>query len=177
MFKINDAVFYENYGICQITDIQTLSCFGQEPKLYYYLKPLYDTCSSTLIKTPIDTKNVIRLAMTEDQAKSFILNLPKLETVWPERIKERETLFSAMIDSWDIEAWAKVIRSGYLNKATSKSRNNIRPFPLTDQKYIVKAEYYLNQELAYALRIEEYAIPEYIRSLLENHADKNSIIK
>mgnify|MGYP003591554325 CR=1 FL=1 len=69
MFKINDVVCYENYGLCQITDIQSVAFAGRSPRQYYHMKPLFDTCTSTVIKTPTDTDNVIRLAMTKKQAQ------------------------------------------------------------------------------------------------------------
>lgn len=170
MYQINDVVFYANYGVCLIFDISSISFPGHEPKKYYHMRPLYDSCTSTVIKIPVDTKNIIRPVMSESEAKSFILNLPKVETVWSDNFKEREELFKKMIGSWKMEEWASVIKSIYVNKIALKQKNFTKPFPLTDQKYLEKAEQFFNQEISFALKLEENEVPKYIESIIESES-------
>lgn len=136
------------------------------------MKPLFDSCASTVIKIPVDTRNVIRPVKTESQAKAFIENMNEVEMIWSDNLKEREELFKEMIASWDIEAWAKVIKSVYINKVLNKQRNKLGPYQFTDQKYLVEAEHYFNQEMSYALKMDEFEVPKYFKSVLEGQMTK-----
>ena len=62
MFKINDVVFFEDFGLCHILDIEERT-FNNELKLYYVLKPISDcaSLSNKFIKRKSITVNCIAL--------------------------------------------------------------------------------------------------------------------
>lgn len=168
MYKINDVVCYQNYGICQIIDIKELTVMDNKARKYYFMRKMYDKCDSTIIKIPVDTTNIMRPVITKENAFMLIDSLPSLEPVMIKDIREREILFKSMISSWKIEEWVKVIKSIYMMRNEYRSSEKPKIMPIIDMKYFEKAESLFNQEMAYALELSEDEIPVYIEKMIEN---------
>lgn len=169
MFKVHDVVCYENVGICEIVDIKKMSIMNQDPKEYYLMEKLYDQCELTLIKTPVDTKSIIRNIISKEDADKMIESLPEIEPIIIDDVKKRQMAFQKLIDSWDLMEWAKVIYTIYEMKDRHESTDQKKPFLYTDMKYFERAEKLFNQELAYALQIKESEVPDYINNMLNKN--------
>lgn len=168
MYKINDVVCYQNYGICQIIDIKDLTVMNNKARKYYFMRKMYDKCDSTIIKIPVDTTNIMRPVISKENAFMLIDSIPSLEPVMIKDIRERETLFKSMISSWKIEEWVKVIKSIYMMRNEYRRSDKPKIMPIIDMKYFEKAESLFNQEMAYALELSEDEIPVYIERMIEN---------
>lgn len=168
MYKINDVVCYQNYGICQIIDIKELTVMNNKARKYYFMRKMYDKCDSTIIKIPVDTTNIMRPVISKENAFMLIDSIPSLEPVMIKDIRERETLFKSMISSWKIEEWVKVIKSIYMMRNEYRRSDKPKIMPIIDMKYFEKAESLFNQEMAYALELSEDEIPVYIERMIEN---------
>ena len=173
MYKINDIVSYQNYGVCRIVDIKSLSIMNQKQRKYYFLHQLYDKCDSTIIKIPVDTTNIIRPIMTKEEVFKIIEFMKDLEHDWIKDIRHREVQFKALIDSWEAENWAKVIKSIYVAKEENRAQDKHKSFPLVDIKYFERAENFFNQEVAYALDIDIKEVPNTILKLIQTKSGSN----
>lgn len=171
MYKINDVICYQNYGICQIIDIKELTVMNNKARKYYFMRKMFDKCDSTIIKIPVDTDNIMRHVITKEDALVLIDSIPSLDPVWVKDVRERETLFKSMISSWKMEEWVKVIKSIYLMRQENRNSDKPKPLPIIDMKYFEKAESLFNQEMAYALELSENEIPVYIEKMIENSMD------
>ena len=169
MFKVHDVVCYENVGICEIIDIKKMSIMNQAPKEYYLMEKLYDQCELTIIKTPVDTSSIIRNIISKEDAEKMIESLPEIEPIMIDDVKKRQSAFQKLIDSWDLFEWAKVIYTIYEMKHQHEVTDQKKPFLYTDMKYFERAEKLFNQEIAYALQIDENEVSDYIASVVEKN--------
>ena len=168
MYKINEVVCYQNYGICQIIDIKELTVMNNKPRKYYFMRQMFDKCDSTIIKIPVDTQNIMRRVISKENALLLIESLPTLDPVRVKDVREREALFKSMISSWKMEEWVKVIKSIYMMRNENRKSDKPKIMPIIDMKYFEKAESLFNQEMAYALEMSENEIPTYIENMIEN---------
>lgn len=173
MYKINDVVSYQNYGVCRVVDIKPLSTMNQKPRKYYFLHQLYDKCDSTIIKIPVDTSNIMRPIMSNKEVFETIEFMKDLEHDWIKDIRHREAQFKLLIDSWEAENWAKVLRSVYVAKEENRAQDKFKSFPLVDTKYFERAENFFNQEVAYALNMDIKEVPEMILKLIQTKSGSN----
>jgi CarD family transcriptional regulator len=169
MFKVHDVVCYENVGICEIIDIKTMSIMNQDPKDYYLMEKLYDQCELTIIKTPVDTKSIIRNIISKEDAEKMIDSLSEIEPILIDDVKKRQAMFQKLIESWDLYEWAKVIYTIYEMKNVHEISEQKKPFLYTDMKYFERAEKLFNQEIAYALQIDENEVSGYITNALQKN--------
>ena len=171
MYTINDVVCYQNYGICQIIDIKSLTVMNNKPRKYYFLRQMFDKCDSTIIKIPVDTNNIMRQVISKEDALKLIESLPEVESVWVKDVRDRELLFKTLISSWKMEEWVKVIKSIYIMRKENRESDKPKPLPIVDMKNLEKADSLFNQEMAYALELNENEIPDYIGNMIENKAN------
>lgn len=174
MFKVHDVVCYENVGICEIIDIKNMSIMNQDPKDYYLMEKLYDQCELTIIKTPVDTKSIIRNIISKEDAQKMIESLNEIEPILIDDVKKRQAMFQKLIDSWDLYEWAKVIYTIYAMKNVHEETEQKKPFLYTDMKYFERAEKLFNQEMAYALQIDESEVTQHIINALKKNSWEKS---
>lgn len=167
MYQVNDVVCYQNYGLCRIKEIKKISVMNQKPRPYYLMEKVYDQCDSTLIKIPVDTANFMRPVLTHDEAIALIKRLPDVEVEWYKDVRDREQYYKQQIATWDIDEWAKVIKSIFEFKRLNSAQDKPRPVPQLEIKYFEKAENLFNQELAYALNIEMDQVSDHINHILD----------
>ena len=77
MFAVDQLVVYGGEGVCRVEKIGPAGIPGADKtKLYYTLSPLYRTGQ---VITPVDTRVLMRPAMTAADAQVLIAALEKLE--------------------------------------------------------------------------------------------------
>ena len=167
MYQVNDVVCYQNYGLCRIKEIKKISVMNQKPRPYYLMEKVYDQCDSTLIKIPVDTANFMRPVLTHDEAIALIKRLPDVEVELYKDVRDREQYYNQQIATWDIDEWAKVIKSIFEFKRLKSEQDKTRPINQLEIKYFEKAENLFNQELAYALNIEMNQVSDHINHILD----------
>ncbi|MDD4642256.1 MAG: CarD family transcriptional regulator [Erysipelotrichaceae bacterium] len=165
MFKINDVVFFEDFGLCHILDIEERT-FNNELKLYYVLKPISDCASlSTNISVSVDTPRILRKVASKDEVHDIIDRLPDIDQDWIASYRKREQFYKEKIDSGELYSFALVIN--YIYKEKIRYLEEKRPFPSKDQQYLNKAEMYFNQEIGYIMNIPEKDVEKYVKEILD----------
>lgn len=168
MFKINDVVFFEGFGICNIVDIEE-RYYQDKLNQYYVLSPLSDSASlHTNISVSVDTSRVLRKIADKAGIEKMVHKLATLHQEWDTSSRKRETFYKECIDSGELWNFAKVIN--YIYDEKNHYRETGRPFPSKDLIYFRKAEQFFNQEIAYVLNIPQDKVNDYIRKTM---ADKS----
>lgn len=76
MFSKNEYVVYGSTGVCKIIDIVTKKIGNTKERLYYLLKPEYET--NSIIYVPIDNNSVVmRKIITKDEIYELIKKCQK----------------------------------------------------------------------------------------------------
>jgi len=80
MFAVGDLVVYGGEGVCRVEKIGPPTIPGADKnKLYYTLAPLYRTGQ---VLTPVDTRVLMRPALTAKEAQALV---ERLHTLTPEK--------------------------------------------------------------------------------------------
>lgn len=158
MFKVNAYIIYGSTGVCQITDITTEENGNGEIQ-YYVLKPVYQ--DNLIIKVPVNSQSVLmRPIITRDEVDSLIAEMPEIEAIWIEDMRERRNMYQAALKSVNTNEMAKIIKTICVEK---EARNSVgKKLPVADENMMNEAERKLYQEIATALNISPDEVLPYI---------------
>ncbi len=145
-YKIGDYVLYGFSGACQIVDLGSLS-FGGADKIYYSLKPVYDSRST--IYVPLNK---------EDEIVRKVITKPEAEEVW-EKITQRQSegmilerdACEAVLRSGDNVEVSQVIRQ--LRNLRKENRKNHKGLNISEERILRDAERIFFSEIATAFEM------------------------
>lgn len=145
-YKIGDYVLYGFSGACQIVDLGSLS-FGGPDKIYYSLKPVYDSRST--IYVPLNK---------EDEIVRKVITKPEAEEVW-EKITQRQSdgmilerdACEAVLRSGDNVEVSQVIRQ--LRNLRKENRKNHKGLNISEERILRDAERIFFSEIATAFEM------------------------
>lgn len=164
MYEVNDLIMYGSTGVCKVSDITT-QVFDNEDKLYYVLKPLYQ---SGVIYAPVDNEKVfMRPVISGEEANRLIDDIPEIHTeIYKNSSMQQLTkCYQAAIDTHSCVDLLKLTKSIYQKKMEALAQN--RHLGQIDKKFMKRAEELLFGELAAALNISREEVQEYIKAKLE----------
>jgi len=142
-YQIGDYVLYGVSGACQITEIGTLS-FGRPDKIYYSLKPVYDTRST--IYVPIaKEEEIARKVITKEEAESILEMVKNAE---PADFVAEWEVCDAILKSGDNVQVSKMIR--LLRNLRKENRKNHKGLNIAEEKLLRDAERVFFSEMATA---------------------------
>ncbi|MDR0859309.1 MAG: hypothetical protein LBN97_09800 [Oscillospiraceae bacterium] len=167
MYSVGEMVFYENTGICQISDITDKKTEETgENQLYYVLKPLYVDYT---ISVPVGSGNVfMRPIISKNEAERLIDSIPAIK-VKPKKytaVGELDKYYKSYFTSHKCEDLLELTVS--INAKKVQSEKKKRWLGVIDEKYKRKAEDMLFGELAAALEIERSEVPDYIANRVDS---------
>ena len=161
MFAVGDLVVYGGEGVCRVEKIGPSDLRGADKaKLYYTLLPLY---RAGQVLTPVDTKVLLRPALTQQEARILVetmvvCEVPEVPAGSPRVLKE---YYQAVVSTYDCAAVAQLIRQLARRCAGAAARGK-KPSQL-DERYLKRAEDQLYGELGAALGIGRDAVADDIR--------------
>ena len=161
MFAAGELVVYGGECVCRVEKIGPAAVPGADKtKLYYTLLPLYRTGQ---VLTPVDTKVLMRPALTQQEAQTLVETLstcdvPEIPAGNPRVLKEH---YQAVVTSYDCAAVARLIRQLARRRACAAAHGK-KPSQL-DERYLKRAEDQLYGELGAALGIGRDQAADYIR--------------
>jgi CarD family transcriptional regulator len=167
MYNIGNYIMYGKKGVCIVKDVG----YPELPdidstRLYYTLSPVY---AIETIYIPVDTSVFMRLAMTHDEAISFIQQIPAIENSMEVRFdlhdKELSEFYKSLIETHDCNDLIRLIIMVYLK--TQKAIQNKKKIGHVEQGFMRDAEDILYGELAIALDISKKSVPEFIGNRYE----------
>lgn len=163
MFCVGDIVVYGAHGLCKVDGIGPLPMkFADKSKRYYTLH----TCKqpSMTIYAPVDNQTVVmRQPLNRAQAETLISEMPQYAVVPIMDAKERESRCREALQTCDCREIAKMIKG--LHDRHEIRVQHKKHDTAADERYFRQAQERLYSELAYALGIEEDAVPDYIAQL------------
>ena len=162
MFATGELVVYGGEGVCRVEHIGPSSVPGADKtKQYYTLLPLYRTGQ---VLTPVDTKVLMRTALTQQQAQVLVeglaeLTVPQLPAGNPRTLKE---YYQAVVTSYDCTAQAQLI-CALARRCAAAAAHGKKPSQM-DERYWKRAEDQLYGELGAALGIARGDVEGYIQT-------------
>lgn len=170
MFEKGEFIVYGSTGVCEVTDITTISRDTavlngiNKNKLYYVLHPYNQ--NGGRIFTPVDNqKTVMRKLISPDEIEEILNNLQKIEDLWVDDERQREAKYKEAYRSCDCTQWISIIKTCNIHKAELKERG--KKLSAADRKYIKLAEESLFAEFSIPLDIPKEEVREYIESHVE----------
>lgn len=164
MFQKNDLVVYGRTGVCRVMDITTPDFFrakpGEEKKLYYMLKPLYQ---GGTIYAPMDNPKVlIRPILTAAEAKRLVDMIPTIgvQAYYGGSTQELRNHYQTLMQTSDCADLMELVMSIYAKKVYVEQTK--RKFGAVDEHFMKEAEQLLNGELAASLDIPMNEVSDYI---------------
>lgn len=165
MYEIGDLIVYSGEGVCRVEGVGTPPMAGvNKERKYYTLKPLY---REGMVYAPVDSNVFMRPVISREEAEQLIGRIPEIE---PE-VYENSNLrflnehYQAQLQNYTCEGLVKLIRSTHAKRIVMQGRG--KKLGLVDERYMKRAQDMLHGEFAVALGIERNAVPEYIKSRLE----------
>ncbi len=160
MFSAGNHVVYSSHGVCEITEIKTMS-FGSETKQYYVLSPINDKRSTIFI--PIDNMVLLsqmRPVLTKEEIDELLDSVEPGTCSWIPSDSERKSFCAATIKSGDRLAILHMIEMLYLHRERMEEEN--KHFHVTDERFLNDAEKMLNDEFAFVLGISTSEVEHYV---------------
>ncbi len=168
MYEAGQYILYGKTGACRVEGTVDQTVPGQkEPRLYYVLRPLYQSGS---IMAPVDNvdsgKVLTRPIMSKTEAQSFIRALPGLEAepYYNQNLGQLREHYREQLGTLTGRELAVLIRSIYLKKQQAAAEK--RKLGAVDQQFMDEAEGLLYGELAAALGLERSQVRDYIDKTL-----------
>lgn len=160
MFNIGDYVVCGNNGICSVQDITKLNISGiDKSRKYYLLKPVFLSASTVYI--PVDTADqVMRKAVSREEAITFIHSIPDIPLIPLENEKTLEKTYKEYMHQNSCQAWLMLIKTIYLRK----EKRILKGCKVTalDSRYFKQAEDFLYGELSVALDMPRDEVKNFI---------------
>ncbi len=173
MYKVGDLVFYENTGVCRVTNVAVSNFSGVDTnQLYYFLKPLYQ---ESVIYTPVSNEKVfIRPIISADQAEQLIDTIPSIQPeVYHSRLQSQLVAhYESSLKTHDLGELIKLTMSIYAKKHSAEQQ--YRKFGAIDEKYMKCAEELLFGEMSAALDIPKNEVQEYIAARVSGKRKRKS---
>ena len=161
MFAVDQLVVYGGEGVCRVEKIGPACIPGADKaKLYYTLLPMYRTGQ---VITPVDTKVLMRPAMTAQEAQALVLALGELKipAVPAGNPRVLKDYYQTVVTTYDCSAVAQLICQLVRRSAQAIAAGK-KPSQM-DERYLKRAEEQFYGELGAALGMERSAVVGYIR--------------
>ena len=165
MYAKGDYIHQVTNGLCRVEDVTTLEMDGVDRnRLYYRLWPVGSPGSTVFI--PVEkAEETTRYAMTREEAKALIAEMPDVEILWIHEERERERMYKEALLSMDSRSWVRIIKTLYLRKLDRNARG--QKVTSRDEQYLRRAEDRLYEELALALGKKKEDMEQYITEQIE----------
>lgn len=167
MFQIGEKIVYGSTGVCEVEDITRLQMEGvDKEKLYYLLVPLNE--KKGRIYTPTDNKKVrMRKVLSKNEAQELVNEIDGMEQLdIASNDKMKEEKYKEILKECDCHQFVRLIKTIYLRKQKLISMG--KKLPVTDEKYLRKAEDSLYSELSVALDIDKDGMVDYIEEIVSS---------
>ncbi len=155
MLRLGEAVVYKCKGIYEVEQIGTLNfSFVDRKKQYFTLRSLKNENDKAYV--PVDDVSNIRKPMEKAQVFALIQKMDDIEVLRIRNEKFREQEYKECISGYSPEGWVRVLKT--LHKRTV-SRGSITSM---DKRYKQLLEHALYSEIAYAMKIQENEVEQFI---------------
>ncbi len=165
MFSLGDKVIYGSDGVFTVTEYTTSPVDKNDTRSFYLLRPLHGP-EGNIIITPFENeKTKMRLAMSHDEAISFIDSFPSIPLLTVDREKNRREVYrKALEGAVSAEILVSIIKTvRERREELAKIKKRVSE---SDNDYEKKAKYCLYGELAIALDIQVDEVDKFIEDRL-----------
>lgn len=171
LYDVDDYVMYRRSGICRIADIRRKEFDGAEGRLYYVLKPVFD--STLTLYVPVDFSEIaqhMRRALSADDIDAIIAETEQSQNRWIDDADERAVTFERILNGGDRADILWLVKALSLHKAELRKKD--RRLGDNDKKALASAEKLITDEFAFALGIEKNEVVPYILGQIKKRGEE-----
>lgn len=164
-YQVNDAVFYNQHGVCRVADI-TDKQVGKTKIKYYVLKPVYDEASTFFV--PAENPNLaarMRPILSEESVVSLIQKTPAEEPVWIHDEAQRKERCKEILSKGDQSELLRMIKALYAHQQEQSQKG--KKLHMSDERFMKEAEKMLYEEFAFVLQIDRDQVLPFIVEQIE----------
>lgn len=159
MYSIGDIVLHLASGVCQIDDIREEAFTGQT-KLYYVMHAMDASRKGTIFVPVEPMKPVLRDLLNEDEIQENIANSVKEQVEWIDNNNVRKTKYNEILKSDNLSKIIALVTC--LHKRKEHQEEIGKKFPVIDERIMGEAEKRIQQEVSFALHMDEAEVKDYI---------------
>jgi len=160
MFSAGEHVVYGTHGVCEISEVTTMS-FCSDSRKYYVLFPIGDAKSKIFV--PVDNEQLtsqMKKVLTKEEIDRLLDAVEPGALDWIESDSARKEYCSATIKGGDRLALINMIEMLYLHREEMIGQK--KHFHVTDERFLREAEKLLHDEFSFVLGIPNADVVEYI---------------
>ena len=149
MYKPGDRILYGRTGVCTVEEIvERVPNGGREPRLFYSLRPCYQSCS---IFIPVEGGAFSRSIVSPEEARALLDELPAMEAepYHNRNLNQLRDYYKRRIESFDCRELAMTIVSIHRKRRQAEAQR--RKLGAVDERFLREMEELLFGELAAAL--------------------------
>ena len=162
MYQIGQLVIYGGNGVCRVSGYEAPPYpHTDKSQQFYRLEPLYQ---DGVIYTPVNTRVFMRPVISKEEAEKLIDMIPTIHAKahFDGSVTQLSTYYESFFKSHNCEDLMNLVMSIYAKKLYVESVR--KKFGQMDEKFMKRAEFLLNSELAVALGISKDDVFVYISS-------------
>lgn len=160
MYKIGEFVVYGNDGVCEVEEISKLnSPITNKMTNYYKLRPLHGNGN---VLAPVDTNVFMRLAVTSEEIKKIITDIPDIRSTRYDikNMRELQNHYKTLLNSHEFVDTLKAMIS-LNNKKDDLAKNN-KKLGQIEEKFLRISKDLIEDEFSVALGISKQEADMYI---------------
>ena len=162
MYRADDVVVYDVYGLCRVKEIKKLTFVRSEPKEdYYVLVPLTGAASQYYV--PVGNEKAVsklRRPFSKEKLDEILSQVKDEDYQWIENRQLRNETFQTILGRGVTAELISLVKCIYCRKEALAQRK--KRLSASDESVFTAAEKLLNEEFSYALGIEKEKVSEYI---------------
>jgi CarD family transcriptional regulator len=162
MFKVNDAVVYAAYGVCEVKAIEKRDLTGEEVE-YYVLQPVGDTKNKFYVPTDRGTlREKMRKVLSREDTDMLISSMSGEKDIWIDDDIRRKEEYRRIIDKGERHELVRLVRTLYLRRKALAAKG--KKLHANDERFLSTAENLLSEEFAFVLGIPREEVVPYIKA-------------
>ena len=160
MYTVGETVMYPGTGVCRITDIVKQSFVRGEERTYYVLNSVFDRHGET-IYCPVDNENIrLRSLFSREDIEKILHDARLSAPLWIENAAQRKKTFLSILKQGDAVPLLRMIIDLHRHREDQECIG--KKMHAADEKIMLEAEKFWNQELACVLQIDLSAVPAFV---------------
>ncbi len=159
MYKETDIVMHPGAGVCRIEAVRE-ETFTKQARLYYVLRPMYES-NSTTIYVPTDSDKIkLRRLLSREEIVELIHSVSLDTPLWIDNPSARREAFAELLHEGEHTVLIRLIAELHTHRKEAVTSGH--KFHAADEKVLQEAEKRIHQEFAHTLQLEVDEVAPFI---------------
>lgn len=170
MYQIGDMVMHPGAGVCRVEDIKALNFARTGSKMYYILKPIYESKQTTIYIPTDKSKIKLRKLPSAEDIHKLINSVSTKNKLWTDNNTQRHDMFLQVLHSGKQSDIIQLIIE--IHEKEKEKQLEGKKLHVADERILREAEKLIHQEFAYSLQLKPEDVAPFIMG--ELHLEEKS---